>query len=130
MNRYDSDYCSEQFGKSDIKIIKDQAIVAFDLDEQEFEIYMPLVSNEVDPQALELAKDLMCNISEMDNLVQDSNAKECDRTGLDPANYDLYLAYITINGSQANFTYYGERVNTEWDAIFQKDTNVWQKINF
>ena len=129
-DRYDSEYCSEQFEKSEIKIINNQAIVAFDLDEQEFEVYMLVTSNEANSQAMEVAKDLMRNISELDNLVQNSNANECERTGLDPANYDLYLAYITIKDDQANFTYYGERVNTEWDAIFKKEGTAWKKVNF
>ena len=129
-NRYNSDYCSEKFKTVAPKVIGDEAIVAFDLDEQEFEVYLPVKSGEPDSEAFEMAKDVMKNIAELDNLVQQSNADECKRTGIDAANYDLYLAYVTICKPEIKLCYYGARVNTEWDAIFKKSGLSWEKVNF
>ncbi|GAA6132577.1 hypothetical protein [Halopseudomonas sabulinigri] len=129
-DRYSSKYCIEQFEKNAPSIINEEAIIAFELDGEDFEIYMPAISGEPDQDSLRIAREVMAHISEFDNLVQQSNASECERTGLDPRNYDLYLAYITISKPDIKLTYYGYRVNTEWDAIFNKNSGEWKKVNF
>ena len=128
--RYDSNYCVEQFKKNVPNIIGDEAIIGFELDGEDFEIYMPVSSGAPDQESLEIAEDVMGHLTELDNQVQKSNASECERTGLDPRNYDLYLAYITITKPEIRLTYYGARVNTEWDAVFKNSGGNWVNINF
>jgi len=129
-DRYDSKYCIDKFENNTPSINGDEAIIAFELDGEDFEIYMPVISGQPDKQSLEIASEVMQHITEFDNLVQQSNASECKRTGLDPRNYELYLAYITIAKPEVKLTYYGTCVNTEWDAIFDKNSGQWAKVNF
>ncbi len=42
-DRYDSKYCTEQFEKNALSIVGNEAIIAFELDGEDFEIYMPVV---------------------------------------------------------------------------------------
>jgi hypothetical protein len=43
----------------------------------------------------------------------------------------LYLAVIDIKDDCVSLKYYGECVNTEWDAIFKQNAaGVWEKVNF
>ena len=130
LGRYDSNYCVEQFEMTQPKIIGQEAIWAFDLNEEEFEVYIPAPDGLADPSALASAKDVMRNITSMDDLVQKSNLSECERTGIDPKNYMLYLAYAKVETEKASLCYYGEKVNTEWDAIFVKEEGKWKPTNF
>lgn len=130
LGRYDSNYCLKEFEKVQPQIIGNEAIWAFELDGEDFEVYLGLQDGQPDPSALSSAKEVMSLITEMDNLVQESNARECNRTGLDPKNFMLYLAYAKIENGKANLCYYGEKVNTEWDAVLVKEGGQWKPSNF
>ena len=130
LGRYDSSYCVEQFEAGQPQIIGQEAIWAFDLNEEEFEVYIPALDGQPDPAAFASAKDVMKNITLMDDLVQKSSASECEKTGIDPKNYMLYLAYAKVEEDKASLCYYGEKVNTEWDAIFIRENGNWNPTNF
>lgn len=75
-------------------------------------------------------------IRTLDNLVQQSCEQECVRTGLGPENYELAIGWVCLEKQNLieqtlALTYYGLRVNTEWDAKFKRDAaGIWQPVNF
>lgn len=79
---------------------------------------------------IEAARNALADITRLDDLVQDSNERECTRSGLHESNFDLYLAYIEVQGDELVLGYYGAKVNTEWDAKFSLKNGKWEKTNF
>ena len=78
-----------------------------------------------------MARSALSQIRELDNLVQDSCESEYRKSNFHVRNYLLYLAIIEIKEDIVSFRYYGERVNTEWGAIFREDQKgIWKKVNF
>ncbi|MHA7000254.1 hypothetical protein [Aeromonas schubertii] len=56
LGRYDSNYCVEQFEAGQPQIIGQEAIWAFDLNEEEFEVYIPALDGQPDTAAFASAK--------------------------------------------------------------------------
>ena len=91
------------------------------------EIDIEVENNEA---GIETARNALTDITRLDDLVQDSNESECRRSGLHERNFDLYLAYIEVQGDELVLGYYGAKVNTEWDAKFSLKNGKWEKTNF
>ena len=80
---------------------------------------------------MDLARLLCSRITELDNLVQDSNEIECERNGHKPEDYDLYLAYAKVEEKSVELEYFGTHVNTQWTAQFSVQADGhWKKANF
>lgn len=56
LGRYNSNDCVEQFEAAQPKVIGQEAIWAFNLNEEEFEVYIPASDGQADQSALASAK--------------------------------------------------------------------------
>ncbi len=130
LNRYDSNYCVKQVRQTKPNIIGGDVVIAFMLDDQDFEVYLPLSEGDLLLNYIEIAVDVMTQITRMDNLVQKFNADEYQRTGIASENFYFFLSYVAITENNVKFGYYGELVNTEWEAIFKKSEIEWVAVNF
>ena len=128
-NRYNPEAFMQCFNGAAIKKYKNEAAVEFTIEEYDYEVYLPLIDGNPDPESITTARDVLGQINTLDNLVQESCASECKRTGISPNNYELYLACIFIGGSSIKLRYYGAKVNTEWDAEFKRNGTCWVPIN-
>ena len=129
LDRYKPNECIDKLRKEEYRVDGDEGIIGFTLDEEDFEIYF-IPSNKFEANWQMVGEDVLKNISFFDNLVQKSCAEESSKSDLSPQNYELYLAYMKIFENSVELCYYGLHVNTEWDAIFKKTENGWEKSNF
>lgn len=97
-------------------------------DDADCVIYFETNSSRVDDTLLETARALMSKIGSIDNLVQESCAAECARTGLHPENCASILAYVTLSADKARLRYFGAVVNTEWDELAELRNGNWEYI--
>ncbi|WP_395738157.1 hypothetical protein [Prosthecobacter sp.] len=102
----------------------------------EIGITLPDAQGAPDPEARAFLVDVLRQVRTLDNLVQQSCEEECVRSGLGSAAYELALGWIWIQKENLidqtlALTYYGMRVNTDWDAKFKRDAaGTWQPVNF
>lgn len=130
-NRYDPKQLLTLFDSSAMEECKGDFYKSLDVNGEELEVYFPSTNGTVAQQYIDKARRVLQNIKEMDNLVQDSCNNECKRTGIHKRDFELYLAYINIEEYEVALTYYGLRVNTEWNAIFRETgEGLWEKVNF
>ncbi|WP_157654865.1 hypothetical protein [Burkholderia ubonensis] len=83
----------------------------------EFEIYVPSCDSRIDHRFIDIAREVLGNIVEMDAAAR-SLPKEMD--------YKEYLAYVDISTDEVEFHYISDVVNTEWGIDFIKgDSGSW-----
>jgi len=92
----------------------EQGFVKIDADDLEFEIYLEAANSAVFPEVLQLAKDVLLQIVEMDEIAR-SRPMDFD--------YEEHLAYVNITRSEIELHYFASTVNTEWGAYFVRDAN-------
>jgi hypothetical protein len=93
LNRYDG--CVALSSVRPDKASMDGEVASIELalsEEHEIEIYFPAPQGEIDDLFIALAKDVLENLSDMDNAVQRSCADDCARTGHHSRDYESYLA--------------------------------------
>ncbi|MGX5203249.1 hypothetical protein [Aliikangiella sp. IMCC44632] len=130
-NRYNPVELMSLFDSKEIETCDGDFFKSFELDGSELEIYFPEENGVVQEKYLEKARHVIQDIRLLDNLVQDSCENEYLKSKLHVDNFMLYLAFIEIKIDEVTLRYYGEKVNTEWDAVFREKTHdIWEKVNF
>ena len=130
-NRYNSDELISLFESEPVEECEGDYFKSLKLSNGELDFYFPSENNVVNDKYIETARRVILNIRLLDNLVQDSCESEYIRTKLHVRNFMLYLASVEIKKNEVALRYYGEKVNTEWDAIFREDADgKWEKVNF
>lgn len=130
-NRYKSDELLALFDQTGVKNLDGDFFKTIEVNGEELEIYFPVNEGNIQNSSIERARRLLNNIQELDNQVQDSCETDYNKSNFHVENFMLYLAIIEIKEDGASFRYYGERVNTEWDAVFREnDLGIWEKVNF
>lgn len=82
--------------------------------ELEFDIYLESSDLSIPPEVIELTRDVLSHIVEMDTAA---------RSRPDQIDYEEQLAYVNISRSEIELHYYSTTVNTEWGAYFKRDAN-------
>jgi hypothetical protein len=77
-----------------------------------FEIYLPVKDGVASPEGLELAREILARIVELDDIA---------RTIEDVIDSDEELAYVTVGDGEVALHYYATTVNSEWDVVFRLD---------
>ncbi len=133
-NRYDA---SEfQRGLETSQVVRDgnELCVSFATSHKltdEMTIWFPFCGDEPSAELLQLARHMCADINQLDNMVQDSCESECQRNGLGPENYDLYLAFAEIENDIVGLEYFGAKVNTKRNAKFKRSpVGEWAKVNY
>jgi hypothetical protein len=130
-NRYNPDELLSVFERAEMNSVHGEFFKSIEAKGVELEIYFPNKAGQVETTHISRARSVLTQVQELDNLVQDSCENEYQKSNFHIGNFLLYLAIIEIKESQVSFRYYGERVNTEWLAIFKEDENgIWKKVNF
>jgi hypothetical protein len=124
-------------GESTIPHITASNVQAFDRefvidvplgDDPDFAIYFDAGNGQVGEALLDAARSLMARIGAIDNAVQECCARECERTGLHPRNYEGELAFVTLSLKVARLRYFGTAVNTEWDEVVEIRNGLWEHV--
>jgi hypothetical protein len=130
-NRYSSDELLSLFEQAEMQEVQGESFKSIEVNGEELEIYFPNKDEEVKSEHISRARSILDNIKELDNLVQDSCEAEYQKSNFHVRNFMLYLAIIEIKETEVLLRYYGERVNTEWGAVFRENDNgTWEKVNF
>lgn len=130
-NRYDSNKLLALFDKAELQEDKGDFFKSFEANDEELAIYFPAKNGVVERKDINRARSLLAQIRALDNLVQDSCKADFEKSDYHVRNFLLYLAYIEIKDNEVSLRYFGERVNTEWDAIFRENNSGnWEKVNF
>lgn len=130
-NRYKSEELLALFDQAEVQNLDGDFYKTIEANGEEIEIYFPTNEGNVQNSSIERARRLLTNIQELDNQVQDSCEAEYKKSSFHIENFMLYLAAIEVKEDGASFRYYGERVNTEWDAVFREnDQGIWERVNF
>lgn len=131
MNKYrldikPSSYYSGLFREDEIEIVPSydrSGIILREYQEQgmceigeEFGIYFPSENNKVDREYIEIAKNVLSQIAELD-------AEARSITGKDNFDHEEYLAYIEIGKDEIELNYFASTVNTEWGAYFKRQSD-------
>jgi len=120
-----------RFEDSEIKACGGDCYKSFVANEQEIEIYFPHRDGVIDEEYFQKCRRLLEKITELDNLVQYSCEEEYAKSSFHVRDFMLYLAMIEIGEEEVALRYFGQIVNTEWDAIFKEQGNGnWVKVNF
>jgi len=78
-----------------------------------------------------LLRQALVDLNFLDNLVQQSCEEDHASSQYDMKNFMLHLAFMTQPSSTSvALEYYGTAVNTQWEAIFERDGDCWKKTNF
>ncbi len=133
-DRYDASEFTRGFAASEVVRDGNELCLSFPTSHKlsdEMTIWFPLCGEMPSARLLELACDMCADITQLDNMVQDSCESEYRRNDLGPENYELYLAYAEIEGDTVGLEYFGTRVNTQWNAKFKRSSaGHWLKLNF
>lgn len=130
-DRYDPTRLAAAFKKA--QLVTSQTEIYAQLDYDEIEIYFPECQTLPLPVELgDMAERACKSIRVLDNLVQDSCEREAERSEYDDRNFKLHVAYLKVFASRLHIRYWGEIVNTEWEAEFVWDAadNNWKPANF
>jgi|SRR5579884_2679569 len=113
------------------RIHGEQGLIELQLsDNHEIEVYFPAPQGVFEEGWVEQAREVLSQLSDMDNTVQCSCAEECARSGLPSENYESLLACITmINADTVALRYFGAVVNTVWDVRFVRGNGRWIVVN-
>jgi hypothetical protein len=127
LNRIDGSAALPALQPGNVLIQDDVGLIglweATDLD---VELYFPAPGGIVRNDWLELARDVLSHLAEMDNEVQRVSAEQCARSGLHSRNYEGFLSHITLAGpEEVVLRYFGTGVNTEWDERFVRTNGEW-----
>ena len=76
-----------------------------------FEIYINTKKEEIPQTLLDLARELILEIVELDSTARSIGGDHGENER---------LAYISLSCNQARFTYWATSFNTEWDVVFKK----------
>jgi hypothetical protein len=127
-NRYDGTTAAEMIDSCRLRIRENGAWMQAPLgDDDEFEIHFDTPAGCVSSTLLNAARSLLHSIHLIDNLVQESCARECMKSGLHSNNYESLLTYVVINSSsQARLGYFGAVVNTQWEECALFDNGKWK----
>ncbi|MBQ4851116.1 hypothetical protein [Pseudoalteromonas sp. MMG012] len=130
-NRFKPAALLDALGTKNVECLSDDYFIAFECIEHEFEIYFPEIKGNIPENYFNLAKKVIENINLLDNLVQESCEKEASKSKFGVENFMLELAFIKLKESEVCFRYWGQIVNTEWDAVFRmNEGGNWEKVNF
>lgn len=133
-NRYDASEFTRGFAASEVVREGNELCLSFPTSHElsdEMTIWFRSCGDMPSAELLELARGMCADITLLDNMVQDSCESGCRRSGLGSENYELYLAYAEIEGDTVGLEYFGTRVNTQWNAKFQRSSaGKWFKVNF
>jgi len=110
----------------------DEVYLKFDLD-HDFEIYFPgYESPPVPEELMTLARSACEQIRLLDNAVQTNLENEARNSKHDPRNFMLHIGYLSVFPDRLQIRYWGEVVNTEWEAEFlwNAGNSSWEPFNF
>ena len=119
--------CAELRSNSD-----GETYLIFDLG-YDFEIYFPSCDSPPIPDELMNFARLACeNIRDLDNAVQANLENDAEKSEHDSRNFMLHIGYLSVLPDRLQIRYWGEIVNTEWEAEFKWSAGKlsWEPLNF
>ncbi len=135
-DRYDPGDLLKQFAQQQPQSLLGAWEWELETDLGEISITLPDANGTPAQEEQAFLREVLGQIRALDNLVQQSCEEDCVRTGLGPENCDLAIGWVCIENQNLieqtlALTYYGLRVNTEWDAKFKRDAaGIWRPVNF
>ncbi len=129
-NRYDGAAIAVQMEPNLIQFeggfCEDDAYINIPLeDNEDFGIHFKAINESVDPSLFDRAKQLMTIVGHVDNLVQESCAEACRKSGTHPRNYEAILGYVQFYPDRALLTHWGTGVNTSWRELVKLENGTW-----
>jgi hypothetical protein len=127
IDRIDGSIALSALRPENVSIRGDEALIELWLSaDHNIELYFPSPAGFVHDEWLELARDVLTHLGEMDNEVQRVSAEQCAKSGYHSRNYEGQVAYITLTSPGAIVLhYFGTGVNTEWDEHFVRGDGQW-----
>jgi hypothetical protein len=106
-------------------------IVLLLCDEEGLELHAPTADHANWTDALRTMKETLQCLPELDNLVQQSCEQDWKKSENSPDSYMLHLAWFKVTPCRLTLGYWGTKVNTQWEAIFDKQPDgSWSAVNF
>lgn len=130
LNRIDGKVALPSLDLENVAVDGDEAAIYLLVSaSHDVDLYFPATGPTERAAWLDMARDVLIHLTEMDNDVQRACAEQCERSGLDSRNYEGELACITLTGPDTvELHYYGTRVNTEWDEYFVRTQGKWETV--
>lgn len=133
-DRYDASEFIRGFDNASIDCYGSEVCICFPIANShtsEMTVYFPECEFAPSVVLMDRARKTCCDISKLDNLVQESCEFDWRQRGLLVREYALSLAYIEVRDDLIGLEYWGSVVNTQWKAEFALSADgQWSKINF
>lgn len=136
-NRYKPGDLIEQLSRKQFQLVAGRWEVELDAPIGEIGIDLPDAHGSYSREAFAFLVEVLRHLVEMDNLVQTEACEKPFVQGqLGRENFELGIGWITVTEADlANetitITYYGLKVNTQWDGKFKRDADgQWRPLNF
>lgn len=129
LNRIDGTLSLASLRSSNFSFDDDGAMIELPISANHFiELYLPVVNGSIEARWLEVARDLMTRLTEMDNQIQRASAEAWKASGqkLPGSYYEGELALIRFTGAdEAELRYTVIACNSEWGERFVRTDGSW-----
>jgi hypothetical protein len=126
LNRIDGRVALNALRGAELRAVEEHSFVELPLSDRHIiELHFPVAKDAVDRGWFEVAEDVFIHLVEMDNAEQYLSAAQCERSGIDPINYESELLDVRLLDAENVVLHYQATVNAEWDEQFRRVDGKW-----